>query len=342
MSRSRTYRPAYLSEEARQELAQRARQARFREDLLPVLREHIRHQAAGIAAQGGLPQSIRVDLEERLSIATTAESLRTIATALIPTAGLAASATTREITPSSPPAHLTPNTISASPASQVADSELAGLHFDLVHLSRELASLFRTAQGLGLGLVGEAGARQSVHALEEALDRGDPSVAKAAEVQARAHVERLDQAVSEALAAAECVTRTTEDVHGALASMGFRVGRVTSRDAEAVLVARRSDGRTARVVVSGTDGMAGCSVEFTDPGDSVPSDHHASEEICEPAVGDSVDFHRRLAQSSDLELGPIEAAARPTRGSAGASRSGSSRAARRSMFTNPRIQRRST
>src|SRR4051794_1680156 len=81
MSRSETYRPAYLTAAQREELACQARAQRSSE-LLTALREHVRLQTEGLVAQGSLPSNQTSLIEQQLGCATDAATLRVLSTNL--------------------------------------------------------------------------------------------------------------------------------------------------------------------------------------------------------------------------------------------------------------------
>jgi len=324
MSRSETYRPAYLSEEQRQELARRARQERFRADLLPTLREHVRRQAAELHDHGSLPAPARIELDRRLEATTTAAGLRTLAMSL-PRLHEPESAVTRSrvapvnrgtgghlassggLAPSArlePAARLTPSAATFSSSPSIDD---LALEFDLAHITAELASLQRTVEGLHLSTPLLPAAAAATEAAARAVTAAHPASARAA----------LDEVVNDALVAAEQGARATSAVASVLEQMGFGVDRSVTEEGSLILFGRRVDGRAAHVELSHDGETTAFNARFTDEDDAVPLVDRCAGEVCDRAVGDSFEFHKRLAvEAEGLSLGPVEATSRPLRGSA--------------------------
>ena len=96
----------------------------------------------------------------------------------------------------------------------------------------------------------------------------------------------------------------------------------------------------AQVEVADADGTVNCQVDFIDLADAVPLDDPAAEELCDPAIELSMEFHTRWAQRKDIELGQVHAVDRPTRGSSAKKRSLASRITRRQTTSNQSTPRR--
>ncbi len=334
MSRSETYRPAYLSEEQRQELARRARQERFRADLLPTLREHVRRQAAELHDHGSLPAPARIELDRRLEATTTAAGLRTLAMSL-PRLHEPESAVTRSrvapvnrgtgghlassggLAPSArlePAARLTPSAATFSSSPSIDD---LALEFDLAHITAELASLQRTVEGLHLSTPLLPAAAAATEAAARAVTAAHPASARDALAAATDAVAALDEVVNDALVAAEQGARATSAVASVLEQMGFGVDRSVTEEGSLILFGRRVDGRAAHVELSHDGETTAFNARFTDEDDAVPLVDRCAGEVCDRAVGDSFEFHKRLAvEAEGLSLGPVEATSRPLRGSA--------------------------
>lgn len=263
MSKSRTYRSAYLTEEIRENIRRHERHSRLECDVLPVLRDFVRGQI-----------DRHTTIDRQLSEATSASALRDL----------------------------------------VPQLDNSGLAFDMAQLHAELASVERVASELGLELPDVVEARAAIEAVATTIEGHDDAVIEAAFRVARDHVGRLDAVVHEERVERECQVQVTHAVVGVLVDKGYRVGDIVTTDDGSVVVATRPEGTEAFVDVD----ARGFGIDFTDPRDAVTTHHPAADELCESAVIEALDFHRRIRARRDLALGPVQAAERPTRGSASA------------------------
>jgi hypothetical protein len=111
-----------------------------------------------------------------------------------------------------------------------------------------------------------------------------------------------------------------------LEQMGFGIDRSVTEDGTLILFGRRNDGRAAHVEVSHDGDTTAFNARFTDEHDAVPLTDRGAGEVCDGAVEDSFQFHKRLAvEAEGLSLGPVEATSRPLRGSAAAAPSSRAR-----------------
>lgn len=82
MSRSDTYRPAFLTEERRRELAEQARVARLRADVLVVMQQRLTTEAEAMARGGGLSSPAQRRFVDQVATATDVSVLRGLASDL--------------------------------------------------------------------------------------------------------------------------------------------------------------------------------------------------------------------------------------------------------------------
>jgi hypothetical protein len=342
MSHSSTYRSASLSSAQLQELARIARENRFRDEILPLLRQNTQQQLHAVTALGQASGLLQARFEDRLSSATTSGELRLLTMDLatqLPEAPRPAPSGPTSLLSNQTNLPASSLTVPNMPAAKNVHAELAGATFDLIELSSEYASLQRTAAGLGLSFDTDQATRVSLDAVSAALGLNNLRLAEGALAEAKARLRALDEIVDSALNEAESVCRTTESVIATLQDMGFTVNSSDSDQTSTVILARR--GQTdAQVEVADADGTVNCQVDFFDLADAVPLDDSAAEELCDPAIELSMEFHTRWAQRKDIELGKVHAVDRPTRGSSAKKRSTVSRITRRQTTSNQSTPRR--
>lgn len=293
MSTSQTYRPAHLTEEQRRELAAAFARSRLHDDVLPAIRQQAAVQARALEAQGRLPQGTAIVVEERLAGTASLAEVQAIA-----------------------------SEVHGGPARRAA------LELQLVHLEADLHSLERVAADGTIPEPTVAPSTLAVHEARATLEDGRLEDAAARLVDAQQRIASLDAEVTDQLAAVEVRRRTEAAVLDALRTLGFEPQPLEEHDAGSLVVAARGDGHRARIEVSQVDGATSFTASFTDPGDAVGSQHPEAGSVCDPAVDDAAAFHGHLNQRADLELGPVVAARRPTRG---VGRAPTGRGARRPM-----------
>jgi hypothetical protein len=103
-----------------------------------------------------------------------------------------------------------------------------------------------------------------------------------------------------------------------LEQMGFGVQEVASDGATTIVFGVADDGRAAEIELADETGATSCHARFTDEGHAVGPEDPDAGSLCEPAVLDAFEFHRRFAGTPGLALGPVEATSAPRRGSASA------------------------
>lgn len=312
MSRSQTYRRTQLTGAVRQELAVFCREQRHRQDVMPALREYV---AQMVQARSSLTAQRRMALQHTIATAATPDALRRLTT---------------EFTRETPPDRRTTSGSQLTPPGPSIDRESltavghrrveggerrpdVDLDLDRVAARAEFDSVARAASEVGVDASELVAARAGLEEARRLAAAGRGAAARAALHRTKTSIDTVERRVLDALAAAECRTRTVDAVLGALAEMGYRAEVTAVREGETRIVAQAADGRHAEVGITGTGDPAKVDATFADPSDAVaPTNPHAGQ-ICEPAVTDSYRFHRTVGATAGLDAGRPDAAHPPTR-----------------------------
>ena len=352
MSVSQTYRVIAFTEA--QLVAQRAaaRRARAVEEIVPALVAELRQRTGTLVRQGAIPHAQQRALEQQLASELDLVALRDVAVTLARTE-LPAVAPGSALPPDgAPPRRSTalPVQSGAVPLGSVprlparsspiasASVALADLAADRLVLAGELDVLLREADRLGVTATAASDARARLDAAERTLAAAGPAaiavpVAVRQELAAvRLLVDGLADAVDDAAADATRRQRTLAAVTGALETLGYAVTSVGDGPAP-VVTAATDGGRQAEVALTDAGEETACEAVFSHPGHAVDPGHPAATQLCDPAVEDAVGFHRALARTPGLVLGPVVARERPSRASGATSTSATTRARRRAATT---------